>query len=95
MTSPCPICRNGISIGPQGTKPCTLCSGTGSVDPEVICICGKPATLQVEGLDKLHCGNNHCADKIKTPPKVEHQYKEDYREESHWWQWNHWRGGGE
>jgi hypothetical protein len=48
----CPICAgrevNDVKAHFK-SGPCNLCGGTGHVDPDKVCICGRPAVLQIEG----------------------------------------------
>lgn len=60
------------------TKPCTLCGGKGTVDPEFVCPCGRPATRQVGAA--LICTSDKC-EKLASEP-----FSEVEDENKKWWE---------
>lgn len=61
MNTPCPVCR-GIKfwVNPRMNTidACTTCDGTGSVNPEYRCGCGRPAVRPIA--DEVVCTRDEC-----------------------------------
>lgn len=62
MLMPCPNnCQDGKVVTPLARLEdgdCELCSGLGMVDPDMVCVCGRPALFTHEGKD--YCGRENC-----------------------------------
>lgn len=71
MKSPCPMCQGRQLTTPHArikSFPCWYCNGTGEVDPDFSCECGRPAVVQM-GDRRLCCSidcNNRVAAELKT-----------------------------
>jgi len=67
MIVKCPTCHGfpfAIASGNQHFQdwPCQMCLGSGKVDNEHVCYCGRPAIRQVG--DTLICSSDECVDKV-------------------------------
>ena len=68
MNVPCPICFGKVYIltsARLADPVCPMCGGTGQIDPDMICDCGRPAVRAVA--DTFVCGEDACYDAALAP----------------------------
>lgn len=64
LNKPCPICRGrAFEVNPRSHAigGCSTCNGTGRVDIEHRCMCGRPAVIPIA--DTVVCTRKECSDR--------------------------------
>lgn len=100
----CPLCK-GIGRRVLGNRqrfdpPCDLCYGTGIIDRDHTCVCGRPLRLTDQGLvfaNVFSCGRDECKKKLTptAPDKLQVPYEADFTPpfdeyDSSGMHWRHW-----
>jgi len=64
---PCPNCHDGFDVVPTKAGqdgPCRVCEGRMFVNPEHLCVCGRPGFHEETGV--YFCGRLDCVKEAKT-----------------------------
>lgn len=72
VKKPCPMCKGRPVVTMQTDirdRACELCGGRGYVEPELMCRCGRPAVIPVNGT--VVCTRNACIDKACNKKEME------------------------
>lgn len=102
----CPLCK-GLGRRVLGNRqrfdpPCDLCYGTGIIDRDHTCVCGRPLRLTDQGLviaNVFSCGRDECKKKLTpvAPTRITRAQETDftppfddytYPGGSHWKDWD-------
>jgi hypothetical protein len=83
----CPLCK-GLGRRVLGNRqrfdpPCDLCYGTGIIDRDHTCVCGRSLRLTDQGLvfaNVFSCGREECKKKLTpaAPQRLTKQYEVDF-----------------
>ena len=78
----CPLCRGKFVMEAAEhvqVQPCRMCNGNRTIDPEIMCACGRPAVRSVGA--ELICTSEMC-EKKAVEPTTESELNEENRK---WW----------
>ena len=67
MLYPCPMCLGRRVNSPSArilNPPCSFCADTGTVDPDEVCICGRPAVITFRDVQRKTCSRYECGKAI-------------------------------